>query len=55
MTNQIFAFEELETADLIVDAVYEGGPKGNIADDPLANPSLEGFKLVTNYSLKSSW
>jgi hypothetical protein len=28
-------FDELRTADLIVDAVYEGGKKGNAGDDPL--------------------
>lgn len=30
------AFEELHTADLIVDAVYEGGHQGHAGDDPLA-------------------
>lgn len=30
-----FPFSILETADLIVDAVYEGGTKGNTGDDPL--------------------
>jgi len=30
-----FGFDELRTADLIVDAVYEGGKKGNAGDDPL--------------------
>jgi len=35
MTNKVFAFDELETADLIVDAIYEGGTGGNAGDDPL--------------------
>jgi hypothetical protein len=29
------AFEVLKHSDLIVDAVYEGGNKGNLADDPI--------------------
>jgi hypothetical protein len=33
---QIIPFSDLEDADLIIDAVYEGGNTGNIADDPLA-------------------
>lgn len=33
---QIIPFSDLQTADLIVGAVYEGGSSGNIADDPLA-------------------
>jgi Restriction endonuclease AspBHI N-terminal len=28
-------FDQLATADLYVDRVYEGGPSGNVADDPL--------------------
>ena len=28
-------FEELEKADLIVDAIYKGGTKGNLIDEPL--------------------
>lgn len=30
-----FAFQDLPSADLIVDAVYEGGVAGNVSDDPL--------------------
>jgi hypothetical protein len=29
-------FEDLETADLVVDALYAGGPNGNAGDDPIA-------------------
>src|SRR5688500_5999254 len=36
-----FRFEELGQADLIVDAIYEGGPHGNLRDDPIA-PLLGG-------------
>lgn len=35
MTDEI-SFEDLPTADLIVDAVYRGGNAGNAGDDPLA-------------------
>ena len=30
-----YPFDELPTADLVVDALYEGGTKGNTSDDPL--------------------
>jgi hypothetical protein len=33
--QRTFSFSELRTADLIVDAIYEGGTKGNTGDDPL--------------------
>jgi hypothetical protein len=32
---KIFSFSSLATADLVIDAVYEGGSKGNSADDVL--------------------
>ncbi|MFD5316809.1 restriction endonuclease [Streptomyces sp. NPDC127098] len=35
------AFEDLATADLVVDAVYAGGTKGNLGDDPIA-PLIRG-------------
>jgi len=46
-----FRFDELEDAPLIVDAIYEGGLKGNIGDDPITKliPSCEnqgGFRMV---------
>ncbi len=31
-----FRFDELPQADLIVDALYEGGPPGDVRDDPLS-------------------
>lgn len=31
-----FQFEELEDADLIVDALYRGGSSGNAGDDPIS-------------------
>ena len=36
MTSKIFKFNELETADLVVDAIYEGGTSGNAGDDPIS-------------------
>lgn len=36
MTTPTVAFDELGSAALIVDAVYEGGKTGNVGDDPLA-------------------
>ena len=34
--TSVFPFDGLSTADLVVDAVYEGGTAGNVGDDPLA-------------------
>ncbi|NQU64622.1 MAG: restriction endonuclease [SAR324 cluster bacterium] len=33
---RIFKFNELDSADLIIDAVYEGGNAGNAGDDPIS-------------------
>jgi hypothetical protein len=33
--NRVFAFCDLCTADLFIDAVYEGGTNKNVTDDPL--------------------
>jgi hypothetical protein len=33
--SNVFEFGSLSTSDLIIDAVYEGGTKGNTGDDPL--------------------
>ena len=32
----VVPFDSLQDADLIVDAVYEGGDSGNVSDDPLS-------------------
>ena len=32
----VIAFKDLEQADLVIDAVYEGGTAGNTADDPIS-------------------
>jgi hypothetical protein len=36
MASAVFTFESLPAADLVIDAIYEGGTAGNAADDPLA-------------------
>jgi hypothetical protein len=35
-TERSFAFEDLPTAPLVVDAIYRGGKLGNVRDDPIA-------------------
>jgi len=35
-SSAVVPFESLATADLVVDAIYEGGKKGNVSDDPVA-------------------
>jgi hypothetical protein len=32
---KVFSISELQTADLVIDAIYEGGTKGNSGDDVL--------------------
>jgi hypothetical protein len=34
--TRIFSFDDLPTADLVVDAIYEGGIAGNASSDPIA-------------------
>jgi len=52
MSNlKIFPFEQLSTADLIIDAVYEGGSSGNVADDPISKlipgiGNMGGFRFA---------
>lgn len=52
MPTRTFSFDELETADLIIDAVYEGGSKGNVGDDPIhrlvGGGNLGGFRYQGN-------
>ncbi len=36
MSQFEFSFNQLNDVDLIVDAVYKGGDKGNVGDDPLS-------------------
>jgi len=47
-----FVFDELAKADLIVDAIYEGGDHGDVRDDPLSRlmgcSNQGGFRIVGN-------
>ncbi len=36
MGQRVFSFEDLSDCPLIVDAIYEGGDKGNVSDDPIS-------------------
>ena len=36
MVNKVYNFHELENADLLIDAIYEGGSLGNAGDDPIS-------------------
>ncbi|MBT1258941.1 restriction endonuclease [Pseudomonas sp. VS40] len=51
--NLVFSLEQLETADLLIDARYAGGRKGNASDDPLTKLlSLSnggGFRIRGTY------
>lgn len=48
------SFEELGSADLIVDEVYEGGSAGNAGDDPLSKLLPVGNQAGFRYAGKSS-
>jgi len=54
--NTIIPFSEVITADLIVDAVYEGGLAGNLGDEPLSKifecGNQGGFRKVGTGKLK---
>ncbi|EEZ95935.1 restriction endonuclease [Legionella longbeachae] len=48
---KIYSFDALTNADLIVDAVYEGGNSGNTSDDPISKiikgiGNMGGFRLA---------
>lgn len=48
---KIYTFTELSNADLIIDAVYEGGNSGNAGDDPISKliqgiGNMGGFRLA---------
>lgn len=56
MARNEIAFEKLETADLIVDALYKGGMFQDIRDDPLSKlmgcGNQGGFRIVVGVSSK---
>ena len=52
--SKVFPFSSLPTADLVIDAVYEGGTKGNTADDVLGKlipgaGNQGGFRAVGSW------
>ena len=53
MTIRKFRFDELATADLVVDAMYEGGSSGNAGDDPITKllscGNQGGFRYAGSY------
>jgi hypothetical protein len=53
MAAKTIPFEDLETADLIVDAIYEGGSNGNAGDDPISRlmgcGNQGGFRYIGSY------
>jgi hypothetical protein len=50
---KVYPFNQLHTADLLIDAVYEGGLAGNVADDPISKllpcGNQGGFRYVGRY------
>ena len=54
VSNRIFNFSKLSEADLIVDALYEGGCSGNAGDDPISKllkcGNQGGFRYLGGYS-----
>lgn len=52
---KVFPFSSLADADLVVDAVYEGGTRGNTGDDPLGKlipgaGNQGGFRAVGSWA-----
>jgi hypothetical protein len=54
--QKIFPFDRLSGADLIIDAIYEGGVAGNVGDDPLSKllqcGNQGGFRKVGSPNTK---
>jgi len=40
--NELISFNKLKSADLIIDAIYEGGSSGNAGDDPISKLLFTG-------------
>jgi len=51
---KVFPFSALPTADLVIDAVYEGGTKGNTADDVLGK-LIPGVGNQGGFRAVGSW
>ncbi|MDO6354850.1 restriction endonuclease [Caloramator sp. CAR-1] len=56
--QKIISFNDLNDSDLIVDALYKGGNKNNISDDPISKllgcGNLGGFRIRKNSIKKNS-
>lgn len=52
MSGQTFSFEQSLTSDLVVDAIYEGGRRGDAGDDPL--PRLIGVSNSGGFRYRGS-
>ncbi|MBU3617622.1 restriction endonuclease [Polynucleobacter sp. JS-Fieb-80-E5] len=54
MTSKIFTFNEIASADLVIDALYEGGKSGNTSDDPITKlmscGNQGGFRFTGSFS-----
>lgn len=55
---KVFGFTELQDADLIIDAIYEGGASGNVGDDPISrlipgSGNLGGFRAAGRGKVKN--
>jgi Restriction endonuclease AspBHI N-terminal/Restriction endonuclease len=56
---KIYSFNELNNADLVVDAIYEGGSAGNTSDDPISKlipgvGNMGGFRYSGNDNQKKA-
>jgi hypothetical protein len=53
MSAKVFKFSELANADLVIDAIYEGGTAGNAGDDPITKlmgcGNQGGFRYKGSY------
>ena len=54
MNTKLFNFNQLDTADLVIDAIYEGGKSGNTSDDPITKlmscGNQGGFRYTGSFS-----
>ena len=58
--SRIIPFKDLSNSDLIVDAIYKGGTKGNLSDDVLSNlfevcENSGGFRKVKRKDGSGKW
>jgi len=57
--SNVIPFEDLKTANLIIDAVYEGGSAGNAGDDPISKllftENSGGFRIRNNINTEIAY